>query len=236
MGYLEDYEAQHRGNKPYVGGNVKFKMEAIPDDTASRIAGRPIYKDLEVIEITFPGQPSMKFAAEEKHKRSYPVEYNAFKAGLEPAPQGLPLEQWAMPTKAIIENLKGLGFRTVEQLAEAKDDVIGKMRSLSIWVRHAQDYLKACNDGATKVIGLKAELDHLREVVKSQSNMIEQLLQRIDINEGTAMSTQYERPSLELPQVENATPTQMEALSTDKIPNTAPKRRGRPRKESIENV
>lgn len=230
MGYFETYDEQQRGGKPYVGAHVRFKLEAVPDEAQSRIAGRPIYKDLEFIEITFPGQPAMVFAAEEKHKRYYPEEYKAFKAGQEAPVKGLPIEQWAMPTKAIIENLKSLGFRTVEQLAEAKDDVIHKMRSLSIWVKHAQDYMESCRADSTTVMGLKAELQHLKNTCQSQQEMITQLLQRIDANEGTGMSAEFEKALISFEPREQSVGVQMESSATDSIPNTAPKRRGRPKK------
>jgi len=231
MGYFETYEAQNRGEKPYVGANVRFKLEAIPDEAQSRIAGRPIYKDVEMIEIRFPGQAAMVFQAEDKHRRYYPEEYKAFKAGQEAPVKGLPLEQWAMPTKAIIENLKTLGFRTVEQLADAKDDVIHKMRSMAIWVKHAQDYMESCKADSTTVIGLKAELEHFKNACKSQQEMITQLLQRIDANEGTGMAQEFAATAINVDAFSEApAPVQSEALSTDPIPSTAPKRRGRPKK------
>jgi hypothetical protein len=56
-------------------------------------------------------------------KKDYPELYAAFKAGSEAVVSGTPLAEWPLMNGSTLRELQHLGFRTVEQLADANDEV-----------------------------------------------------------------------------------------------------------------
>jgi len=74
----------------------RFFIEAVEDQLASSHAGRRIFRDEERVEIIMPGNPYARPVQRvtDAHRRQWPKEYEAFKAGQELAPEGTPLEEW----------------------------------------------------------------------------------------------------------------------------------------------
>lgn len=107
----------------------RFFMDSIEDKVASLHAGRPIFREEERVEIIMPGNPftrPIKRVTDEERQR-WPEAYAAFKKGLDQATEGTPLEEWPRLKRSQVNELKHLGFQTVEQVAAASDAVIQRI-------------------------------------------------------------------------------------------------------------
>jgi hypothetical protein len=102
------------------------------------LEGRPIYDDMELVEILIPGDRLSRpvlVASEESSNggptwaQLYPREYEAFKRGQIQATSGTPLEHWptSLLTAARVAELKALNIFSVEDLAAVADGYLGRM-------------------------------------------------------------------------------------------------------------
>lgn len=208
--YYDEYAKQHSGGKPYGGANVTFQETSCLSDQKTALAGHPIYDNVITIRIKYAGEAPIELAAEEKHKQHYPAEWAAFKAGQEAPVEGMPVAEWAMLTKADADNLKQLGFRTVEQIALASGEAIRKMRSLSVFVPKAQKYLANLNSNSVKIAALEAQLTEMTDKCIAYETQVHELLLQVDSLQGSdrAKSFVFKRTEPFKPQV-IATETQM---------------------------
>lgn len=107
----------------------RFHMESVIDPVASQNAGREIHVDEERVEIIMPGNPHTRpvFKVSDEHRNRWPKEYEAFKRGHTIAATGTPLEAWALLKKSQVNELKYLGFNTVEQVAQMDDHALQRI-------------------------------------------------------------------------------------------------------------
>lgn len=101
----------------------RFYMDSVQDELATASQGRPIFRDVERVEIILPGNPHLRpvHNVTDEHRQRWAPEYKAFRQGVEIAPQGTPLEEWPVLSRSQIMELKGLGLRTVEDVARMTD-------------------------------------------------------------------------------------------------------------------
>lgn len=168
----------------WSGANVKFLNVVRKNEAKSQQAGRDIYDEIPSISIQWPGGDETVRALEEKDKVEHPQLWAAFNAGTGPVQSGMPLKEWTRVTASAVHELAYLGFRTVEQLAEANDEVKRRMGPLSKFVKEAQEWLSAANSGQSQVVALKESLEREKLRADRLENQIELLMQRIEANEG----------------------------------------------------
>ncbi len=216
------------GSQPkrrYSGANVKFFNAYNENREKTAKEGRPIFDEIPSISIQYPGGDETVRKIEPQDAAEYPELYAAFKAGSEPVTSGTPLAEWAPMTGSAMRELQYLGFKTVEQLAEANDDVKRRMGPLSKFIKMAQDWLHAASSSQNEVVKLKQLLEREERRTAKLEEQIEFLMQRVEANEGTSLRSMRKeviRPSL-VEDVEVDEPL-------DEVEEDAPKRRGRPRK------
>lgn len=114
---------------------VKFFIKPRPDKEASKKQGRPIYKDVEYIDIKIPGNRNggacRPATDHDKHQR-FPEHYKRFKDRVEGADDnvGTPLAEWAPVSRSMAEELRFFNVYTVEQLASMADVHASKFMGL----------------------------------------------------------------------------------------------------------
>ncbi len=120
----------------------RFYRDKAQNGFKSNEAGHPVFDDVEMVEIIIPGQNQSvaKERVKQTHKDRWPTQYAAWKAGLEIAQDGSPLEFWPPLTPAQVANLKVLHIHTVEQLAGVDDAAFGR---IGIGARELRDKAKA---------------------------------------------------------------------------------------------
>lgn len=129
---------------------VRFFMMPLQDDVKSDSEGRPIFQDTEMVEIRVRGDRNniIQRPVRPEDKKRFRDAYRDFKDGNEQALTGTPLKEWPHMSASMIEELKYLGFHTVEQLAQASDAVISKVPGLGTMKQRAQAFLDFAKGGA----------------------------------------------------------------------------------------
>ena len=157
-----------------------FKHHAIKNEGASLKEGRPIYDDIEIVEIRFPGSrnsmsvfPALAFS----HWREDPQtgeqiqvtyaerfyrQYQQFKAHNQQTKSGTPLTQVRFITEARRAELRALNIYTVEQLAHIDGQ---ELKNLGLNGRElknqAEEYIAAAKVHAPDA-QMVAELEQLK--------------------------------------------------------------------------
>lgn len=168
----------------WSGANVKFLNVVRKNDQKSNEAGRDIYDEVPSISIQWPGGDETVRAIEEKDKHEFPELWAAFTAGMGEVQSGMPLKEWTRMTASAVHELAYLGFRTVEQLAEANDDVRRRMGPLSKYIKEAQEWIEAASTEQAQVVAMQQQLDRERLRADKLEQQVELLMQRIEATEG----------------------------------------------------
>lgn len=113
---------------------VKFYLDSREDIHESRKEGRPVYRDMEIIDIRSPGNRSEARirVATPRDKARFPEHYRMFKARIESGElekqTGTPLEEYPAISRSQVEELKFFHVHTVENLAGMTDATALDMR------------------------------------------------------------------------------------------------------------
>ena len=152
---------------------VKFYLQEQKDTQKSEEAGRPIFRDVEYIEILQPGNKDniIRRPATKMDKSRFPQHYQMWKARTVDSQEqvvGTPLTEWAGITRAQAAELSFFNVKTVEQLANMADSNTTGMMGLQGLKQKAVKYLESSADQATvdALAALKAENAEMRELVK----------------------------------------------------------------------
>ena len=137
---------------------ARFYKKAVRNNFLSKKEGRPIFEDKIYIEYYPAGQRLlvMDVPAMDHHKQRFAHQwayYQTTQTG-DKSSAGTPLSQWAILSPADVENLKGMKFETVDNIAGASDAVLQTLgMGLAGMAPHvlrarAQAYLTAAKDTA----------------------------------------------------------------------------------------
>lgn len=126
---------------------------------------RPIKR--EFVEIVTPGDTN-KYdnVATSWHKRTFWRQYQAFREG-RTAPLGMPIEQAQFVSNHLSIELRILGVHTVEQLADASEDLCNQVPDGFQLREFARAYCKAqiANKDSPKVIAMGNEIEMLKREI-----------------------------------------------------------------------
>lgn len=108
---------------------VRFFYNTVPDKQATEKEGRPVFKEVEYIEIRIPGKRDAQACrpATFADKKRFPEHYKAFKDRVDMPEMGWPLSEWPQITRSQAEELSFQNIKTVEQLAACPDSSIGNI-------------------------------------------------------------------------------------------------------------
>jgi hypothetical protein len=176
-----------------VRPTVIFRNNASPNEALTKKEGRPIYDDMEVCDIFFPGMvkervptcraldqadwiddPIMGTKRARTYMEKYAEEYQAFKAGVAQSSSGTPIEELPFLTEGKRLELKhGLKIYTAEQLAGLDG---GALKALGPGGREmamqAQAYLDMAKKGA--------DATHLRDELADRDAKLAAMQAQID--------------------------------------------------------
>lgn len=164
--------------------HVVFYMRTEQDNYKSEKEGRPIFYEVPYIRITTPGNNLMEIdaPAREDHKNRFPQQWASFQNSVEPQNQivGTTVENWPVITRAEAEELKGLKFFTVEQLAGASDLQVQRLGMGGHVLRQkAKAYLETAKDTALQQ-HQAAELARKEEQISSLQAQLDSLNDRFE--------------------------------------------------------
>jgi hypothetical protein len=158
---------------------VKFFLKPKQDKAASAEAGRPIFKEVEYIDIKIPGsREGVCRPARQRDIQRFPRHYQAFKTrveGEEDVIEGTLLAEWPLATRAMVEELAFFNVRTVEQLVSMSDAKAGQFMGMNGLKAKAQQWLAAAKEQKAAT-DLKAELERRDEQIAAMQAQIEELM------------------------------------------------------------
>lgn len=157
------FEKQYGGDEKLV---VYFFSEVLPDPEASAETGMKKFRDADMIHIQTPGDRLniVIREARDDDKERFAAQFKKYKADADDQLTGYPLKEWPLATRAMAEELKHIGFRTVEQVAAANDQACSRYPGLRELSKRATAWLQAQNDAAP--------LEKLAEEVKKRDELL----------------------------------------------------------------
>lgn len=207
----------------YRGANVKFFNAYQENREKSQKEGRPIYDEIPSVSIQWPGMDETVRRIEPQDIQNWPEKYAAFMAGNEPVESGTPLTEWTMCPGTVVRELQHLGFKTIEQLSAANDDVKRRLGTAAKYIKLAQDWMNAANSTQAQVTMLEQQLEREKKRTSKLVEQVELLLQRIEGNEGTDLRFMRK----EVIQASDLDESEDEVVEEKEV--ARPVRRGRPR-------
>lgn len=173
----------------------RFYMGLIQNEIKSKEAGRPIYDDIEMIEIKFAGNTKTEFHAPANDRCDRPLRnpenndryyvkwsehpdfakaYESFKAGQGGHIQGTPLSELPFLTEGRRAELRAINIHSAEQLASLTGAQIGKYGfGMGDLCKQAQNYLDRAK-------GTELDARHEREKNEMQAELGD-LRQKLDM-------------------------------------------------------
>ena len=173
-----------------------FKVMQVQDDGASMMQGRPVYKEMEVVEIQIPGNtltrgvfpvdafanweidPETQFQYPIAYKDRWPEQYERFKKGLTQSKSGTPLAEAPFLTELQRNDMRNLAIYTVEDLAALDSNALKAVGPRGRELKNrAMAYLEtaAVSSGgqrqAAQIEELMTRLTHLEEENKRLATM-----------------------------------------------------------------
>jgi hypothetical protein len=151
-----------------------FKAVAIPDEQASKAAGRPIFRDMEVVEVRIAGDrnytPTFPAHAmwmrvdgvEMTYADRWPEAYARFAAGKEQVAEGTPLSELPFLSEADRANLRGVKVYTAEALASLEGKQLAALGMTGREMKTQAEAYLASAGGSAKTVALAAEVEALR--------------------------------------------------------------------------
>jgi hypothetical protein len=150
---------------------VTFYKRSMKQEDESIAAGRPIFKEFDFVRICVPGDnlTEIDTYANEGHKARFPRQWAHYQnqVGSQEQIVGTPVEQWTLISRSQAEELKGIKFRTVEDIANCSDQQLQRIGMIAGMSPHsfrekAKAFLNLANDSA-EVAQREAELQALKE-------------------------------------------------------------------------
>lgn len=159
---------------------VKFFKHPLRNDAKSKEEGRPIFDDVDYVQIMQPGNKDSivirpatpmdkdRFA---EHFRRYEVRQT------EEYIEGTLLSESPIVTRAQCEELSYLNIKTVEQLAEVADSNAQNIMGIQMLKQRAKNYLEqaAGNASAQALADQKAENERLLSLIKDLNDRLDQV-------------------------------------------------------------
>ena len=137
---------------------ARFYVRAVKNNFKSAAEARPIFENKIYCEYYPAGSTLLKMdiPARDDHKQRFSKQWEYFQRtqNSDGMQNGTPIDQWPLLTPADVENLKGIKFHTVDQIAAASDSMIQifgmGIAGLAphVFRARAQAYLSAAKDTA----------------------------------------------------------------------------------------
>ena len=160
----------------------RFFMQAVENKARSIEEGRPIFDEIEMVEIRIPGDNKTVFVDRVFRKdgtpngaglmnkppayiERWPRHYDNFKAKQPAALIGTPLSEWPPMTVSKVAEFRALGIHTVENLADLTDGHLSKLgMGGREWREKARAYIQDAKAGsaAAENAALQAQLDAMQ--------------------------------------------------------------------------
>lgn len=193
-----DAETQRFADNPNGGDEklaVRFLMLELPNEEKTKLAGYPVFDDVEGISIKVPGgRDEVVRKALPSDKRRFAKHYEAFKRGVSEGGVGLPLKEWPGCNKNDVIAFNAVGIRTVEELAGISDTNIHVLGNAGARLRQrAREYLERAKSEAP-TLQLHAALEERDSQIQVLMRAVETLQAQMGIAVQPAVEAPTDRP------------------------------------------
>ncbi len=159
-----------------------FKTHIVKNDARTKAEGRPIYDDMEIVEVRFAGDrnkvsvfPANSICGQAQddegnsmhitYAQRWPDQYKRFKAKEQQIASGTPLDELPFLSQAKRAELRGLSIYTAEALAAVDGQPLKNLgQGGREWKNQAQAYLDRAA-GSADVTGMAKEIADLKLLV-----------------------------------------------------------------------
>lgn len=233
QGVLDDVKRYGRGQNEPDRTVPVFRVIAAHNPHKSAEQGRPVYDDVEMVEIHIPGDRNSVAweRVQEHHKLRWPRQYEEFKAGKVAATSGTPLAQWPGLSMSQIAEMAALHIRSVEDLAGLTDNRLDRLGPGGRTLRERARVYLAAAAGEAPMAKLVTENQQLRDQLVGLTEQIGEMKSLIDGLRATATRPAAAEPDDEADDGESdlprATAARLGAALAAADRRDAP-RRGRP--------
>lgn len=155
---------------------VEFFREPVLHPGKSREEGRAVYEERDFVRIHVPGD-KLNVVVQPMHEMNvqrFALRYQKWKAGQAEAVTGTPLSALPNMTPAKVEEYKFFKLVTVEQMAEANDNLGQKFMSFHADKQAAKRFLEATK-GNAPIEQMNAELQKRDAEIENLRSMVESL-------------------------------------------------------------
>jgi len=155
---------------------VEFSREPVLHPAKSRDAGRAVYEERDFVKIHVPGDKTT-VCVEPMHEinvQRFRARYEKWKAGQAEAVVGTPLSALPQMTPAKVEEYKFFKIVTVEQLADANDQLGQKFMSFQSDKQAAKRFIEATK-GNAPIEAMNVELQKRDAEIENLKTMVEAL-------------------------------------------------------------
>ena len=155
---------------------VRFYSKPRENKIESAKEGRPIFHDVDYIEIRTPGsRDAVARPASAGDIARFPKHYEAYKNRTsQEVNDGTPLAEWPGVTRSQAEELAFFNVKTVEQLAGMPDNHATGFMGIHALKRKANEWIDQAKENA-KAAELKAELAKRDEEIRELRAAVEEL-------------------------------------------------------------
>jgi hypothetical protein len=161
----EQFEQKGGGDEQLF---VRFYKNPHKDIEATEEAGRPIFKEVDYIEIRQPGNKhtSIDRPIRPGDQFRFPKHWAAYQNSLsQDEVAGTPLNELTTITRSEVEEMKHFNVHTVEQLSVLSDEIANRGMGLQMLKQKAKRYLETSgNDAAEqRLVDMEKMLAKLQE-------------------------------------------------------------------------
>lgn len=160
---------------------VKFYHDARENKFKSFHEGRPVFDDVEMLEINFPADraKSLQVPAHAEWKRfgttrvtyaeRFKEHYARFKLNEGPVVEGTPLSEAPFLSMAQKASLKALQVYTIEQLASLTGQALKNIGAGGLAIQQQAEAYLAKASGTADVVKMQIEIDELKRQLSERS-------------------------------------------------------------------
>jgi hypothetical protein len=159
-------------NKLYV----EFYRKPVMQPGKSREAGRAVYEEVDYVRIHVPGDKSsvIERPVSQQDEYRFMERYKKWQSGQAEAVSGTPLSALPGMNAAKVEEYKFFKIVTVEQLADANDNLGGKFMSFQSDKQRAKAFMEVAANNAP-IEKMNAELQKRDAEIENLRTMVEAL-------------------------------------------------------------
>ena len=159
---------------------VRFFSMPIQNDVKTVEEGRPIFDDTDMVEIRIRGDRNNITCrpVRDQDKSRFREAYRAYKDGAKASETGTPLSEWPIASASMVEELKYLGFHTVEHVANASEAALARVPGLHTLKQRAAAFIEFAKGGAP-MERMQSELDKERSAREASEAQLADLSRRM---------------------------------------------------------